>query len=73
MGFRPQEFQVKMTNRSLKEDVTKWMRWLYGIFTKAKRELPGAVTTITAKSQRVGNRNLVSSIRYYPSFNIGQY
>ena len=43
-----------------------------GIFTKAKESYTGAVTTITAKDlQRVGNRNLVSSIRNIdPSFNI---
>ncbi|MEG2340859.1 MAG: SusC/RagA family TonB-linked outer membrane protein [Odoribacter sp.] len=43
-----------------------------GVFTKAKESYTGAVTTITAKDlQRVGNRNLLSSIRNIdPSFNI---
>ena len=43
-----------------------------GIFTKAKESYTGAVTTITSKDlQRVGNRNILSSIRNIdPSFNI---
>lgn len=43
-----------------------------GIFTKAKESYTGAVTTITSRDlQRVGNRNILSSIRNIdPSFNI---
>lgn len=43
-----------------------------GIFTKAKESYTGAVTSITSKDlQRVGNRNILSSIRNIdPSFNI---
>lgn len=43
-----------------------------GIFTKAKESYTGAVTQITQKDlQRVGNRNLITSIRNIdPSFNI---
>lgn len=43
-----------------------------GVFTKAKESYTGAVTTITAQElKRVGNRNILSSIRNIdPSFNI---
>lgn len=43
-----------------------------GVFTKAKESYTGAVTTITSKDlQKVGNRNILSSIRNIdPSFNI---
>ncbi|MFR5660629.1 MAG: carboxypeptidase-like regulatory domain-containing protein, partial [Butyricimonas faecihominis] len=43
-----------------------------GVFTKAKESYTGAVTTITAAElKRVGNRNILSSIRNIdPSFNI---
>ena len=43
-----------------------------GIFTKPKESYTGAVTTITSKDlQRVGNRNILNSIRNIdPSFNI---
>lgn len=43
-----------------------------GVFTKAKESYTGAVTTITAEElKRVGNRNILSSIRNIdPSFNI---
>lgn len=43
-----------------------------GVFTKAKESYTGAATTITAAElKRVGNRNILSSIRNFdPSFNI---
>ena len=43
-----------------------------GIFTKPKESYTGAVTTITSKDlERVGNRNILNSIRNIdPSFNI---
>ena len=43
-----------------------------GVFTKAKESYTGAATTITATDlKRVGNRNILSSIRNFdPSFNI---
>ena len=76
VGYKTQEFQVKNDKPItivLKEDVTEMDEVVVtGIFTKAKESYTGAVTTITAKDlQRVGNRNLVSSIRNIdPSFNI---
>lgn len=58
---------------TLEEDVAEMDEVVVtGIFTKAKESYTGAVTTITAKDlQRVGNRNILSSIRNIdPSFNI---
>lgn len=58
---------------SLDEDVAEMGEVVVtGIFTKAKESYTGAVTTITAKDlQKVGNRNLLTSIRNIdPSFNI---
>lgn len=76
VGYKTQEFQVKNDKPItivLKEDVTEVDEVVVtGVFTKAKESYTGAVTTITAKDlQRVGNRNLISSIRNIdPSFNI---
>ncbi len=78
VGYKTQEFQVKNEKPIvivLKEDVAVMDEVVVtGIFTKAKESYTGAVTTITAKDlQRVGNRNLVSSIRNIdPSFNIAE-
>lgn len=76
VGMKKQEVTYKGQS-SLKvvmeEDVAEMEEVVVtGIFTKAKESYTGAVTTITAKDlQRVGNRNILSSIRNIdPSFNI---
>lgn len=62
------ELQIKM-----EDDVAEMEEVVVtGIFSKAKESYTGAVTTITAKDlQKVGNRNILTSIRNIdPSFNI---
>lgn len=76
VGMKKLEFPYKNEKELLivmEEDVAEIGEVVItGIFTKARESYTGAVTTITAKDlQRVGNRNILSSIRNIdPSFNI---
>lgn len=76
IGMKKKELTYKGEKElmvTLEEDVAEMEEVVVtGIFTKAKESYTGAVTTITAKDlQRVGNRNILSSIRNIdPSFNI---
>lgn len=76
IGMKSQEFPLAgktVVNVFMEENVAEMEEVVVtGVFTKSRESYTGAVTTITAKDlQRVGNRNLLTSIRNIdPSFNI---
>lgn len=78
VGMKPQEVHYKgqqEINVVLEPSVTEMEEVVVtGMFNKAKESYTGAVTTITAKDlQKVGNRNILTSIRNIdPSFNIAE-
>lgn len=78
VGYKTQEVNLKDNkplNITLEEEVREVEEVVVtGVFTKPKESYTGAVTTISAKElSRVGNRNILTSIRNIdPSFNIAE-
>ncbi len=78
VGYRMREVSLKDNHPLsiiMEEDIKEVEEVVVtGVFTKPKESYTGAVTTISAKElSRVGNRNILTSIRNIdPSFNIAE-